>query len=124
MEKCRVTSNCLHRDSLALNFKIGLITVAEWDSVGRVVTQARGRAFLTLGRAFQTLGGAFDFLLRLQKFSRVFGKLAQMIESLAKHLKGSAVCFETSTRPSVLLKRVYKNLVCKMHRLSIGVLCG
>ena len=84
MEKCGVTLNCLYRDSLALNFKIGLITVAEWDSVGRVATQARGRAFLTLGRAFQTLGGAFDFLLRLQKFSRVFGKLAQMIEKLGQ----------------------------------------
>ena len=51
--------------------------------------------FKTLGRAFQTLGWAFDFLLRLQKLSRVFGKLVQAFERLGrvfwnKHL---AECF-------------------------------
>ena len=48
------------------------ITVADWDSMGRVITQTRGRAFQTLGRAFETiienqkLGREFD------KFGRVF----------------------------------------------------
>ena len=27
-------------------------TVTDWDSMGRVITQTRGRAFQTLGRAF------------------------------------------------------------------------
>ena len=40
-------------------------TVADCDSMGRVVKQTRGRAFQILGRAF-------DFLLNLQKLGRVF----------------------------------------------------
>ena len=40
-------------------------TVADWDSMSRVITKTRGRAFRTLGRAFQTLGRAFSFLLNL-----------------------------------------------------------
>ena len=40
-------------------------TVADWDSIGRVTTQTRDRAFQTLGRVFQTLGRALDFLLSL-----------------------------------------------------------
>ena len=83
--------------------------LADWGSMGRVVTQTRGRAFQTLGRAF-------DFLLRLQKLRRV-------LESSAERLKGSTVCFKTSTRPSVSLKRVYENLVCKKHCILTGVLC-
>ena len=43
-------------------------TVADWDSVSRVVTQTRGWAFQTLGRAF-------DFRLRLQKLGRAFERL-------------------------------------------------
>ena len=35
-------------------------TVADWDSMGCVVTQTRDKAFQTLARAF-------DFLLSLQK---------------------------------------------------------
>ena len=39
-------------------------TMADWDSMDRVKTQTRDRAFQTLGRAF-------DFLLRFQKLDRV-----------------------------------------------------
>ena len=42
-------------------------TVADRDSVSRVITQTRGRAFQTLDRAFQSLGRAFSFLLNPQK---------------------------------------------------------
>ena len=38
------------------------VTVADWDIMCRVITQARGQAF-------QTLGQAFGFLLRLQKLN-------------------------------------------------------
>ena len=48
------------------------MTVADWDSMNRVITQTRGRAFETLGRAFQTLGLASSFLLNPQKLGRVF----------------------------------------------------
>ena len=44
-----------------------VITVADWDSMARVVTQTRDRAFQKLGRAF-------DFLLSLQKLGGEFGK--------------------------------------------------
>ena len=44
-----------------------LSTVADWDSMGRAVTQTRGRAFSILSRVFQTLSRAFDFPVRLQK---------------------------------------------------------
>ena len=47
-------------------------TMADWDSMGRVITQTRVRAFQTLGRAFQTTGRAFSFLLNPQKLGRVF----------------------------------------------------
>ena len=57
------------------------ITVADWDSMGRVVTQTRGWAF-------QTLGQAFGFLLRLQKLSRVFERLGRVFYD-----KHSAECF-------------------------------
>ena len=49
-------------------------TVADWDSMGRVVTQ-------TLGRVLKTLGQAFDFLLRLQTLGQVFGKLGLEFEN-------------------------------------------
>ena len=49
-----------------------LITVADWDSMNRVITQTHGRAFETHGRAFQTLGLASSFLLNPQKLGRVF----------------------------------------------------
>ena len=60
-------------------------TVADWDSMGRVVTQAR--AFQTLNRAFQTLNRAFDFFLSLQKPSIWKGRL-----SVSKHALGRAFC--------------------------------
>ena len=36
-------------------------------TLGRVITQTRGRAFQTLDQAFQTLGQAFSFRLNPQK---------------------------------------------------------
>ena len=42
--------------------------VADWDSIGRVITETRGRLFQTLGRAF-------SFLLNPQKLGRVFQRL-------------------------------------------------
>ena len=35
--------------------------MADWDSMGLVVTQTRGHVFQILGRAFQTLGRTIDF---------------------------------------------------------------
>ena len=44
------------------------VTVAAWDIMGRVITQARGQAF-------QALGQTFGFLLRLQKLNeQIFEK--------------------------------------------------
>ena len=55
---------------LQIFFQQQKATLADWDTIGRVVTQTCGRAFKTLSRvfqtlrrAFQTLGLAFDFLL-------------------------------------------------------------
>ena len=50
---------------LYLSYYTLLNTVADWDSMGHVITQTRGRAFQTLGRAF-------SFLLNPQKLDRVF----------------------------------------------------
>ena len=86
-------------------------TVAYWDSMGRVVTQTRSRAFQTLDRVFQTL------LI----FSQGFKSSVECLKTSAERLKDSVVCFKTSTRPSVSLKRVYENLVFKKHRIIIGV---
>ena len=80
-----------------------------------------GLAFKTLARAFQTLSRTFDFLLRLQKLGQVFGSSAECLKSTTKHFKLLALSFNTSTRSSVLLKRVYENLVCKKHRIFIAV---
>ena len=44
------------------------ITVADWDSMRRVIAQ-------TLGKAFQTLSRAFGFLLNSQRLGRVFQML-------------------------------------------------
>ena len=49
--------------------------MADWDSMGRVITKTRVRAFEALGRAFQTLGQALSFLLNSQMLGRVFQKL-------------------------------------------------
>ena len=54
------------------------LAVADWDSMGRVITQARGRAFQTLDQAFQTLGRAFTFFLNSQKLGRVFQGLERI----------------------------------------------
>ena len=42
-----------------------IYTAADWNSMGRVITQ-------THGRGFQTLGRAFSFFLKSQKLGRVF----------------------------------------------------
>ena len=44
------------------------IKVADWDSMGCVITQTRGRSFQTIVRAF-------SLLLNPQKLGRVFQKL-------------------------------------------------
>ena len=50
-------------------------TVVDWNSMGCVITQTRGRVFQTLGRAFPSLGRAFSFLLNPPKLGLVFQKL-------------------------------------------------
>ena len=59
-------------------------TMADWDSVDRVVKQIHGWTFSTLARAFQTLDWAFDFLLRPQKLGRMFAKLCWAFERLCR----------------------------------------
>ena len=39
-----------------------LLIVADWESMGRVITQRRGRVVQTLNRAFKTLDRGFSFL--------------------------------------------------------------
>ena len=65
------------------------------DSMGRLLTQTRGRAFQALGQAFQTLGRAFDFILSGQKLGRMFRKFSQVVEKLGRVFwnKYSAECF-------------------------------
>ena len=52
-----------------------ICSMAASDSISRVLTQTRYRAFQTLHPVFQTLDQAFDFLLRLQKLGRAFERL-------------------------------------------------
>ena len=52
-------------------------TVADWDSMGRVVTQTRGRAFQTLCRVF-------DFLLSLQNPSVWKGRASVLKQALGR----------------------------------------
>ena len=52
-------------------------TVADWDRMGRVVTE-------TCWRAFQKLGRVFDFFSSLQKLGWVFGKLRRVFEILGR----------------------------------------
>ena len=59
-----------------------IYTVADWDSMGRVITQTRARAFQTLAQAFRTLGQAFGFLLNPQKLGQVFQKLSWVFQRL------------------------------------------
>ena len=47
------------------------VTVADWDSMGRVIMQTRDRVFQTLGRAF-------SFLLNPQKLGWAFQRLGRM----------------------------------------------
>ena len=48
------------------------ITVTDWDSIGRVIAQTRGRAFQTLGRVF-------NFLLNTQTLGRAFQRPRRML---------------------------------------------
>ena len=66
--------NIQHGDT-SKNQNTVVTTVTDWDSMGHVITQTRGRAYQTLGEAFQTLRRAFSFLLNPQKLGRVFQKL-------------------------------------------------
>ena len=59
-----------------------IYTVADWDNMGRVITQTRARTFQTLTRAFRTLGRAFGFLLNPQKLGQVFQKLSWVFQRL------------------------------------------
>ena len=52
-------------------------TVADWDSMGHIVAQTRGRAFQTFGRAF-------DLLLRLQKLGQGLEKFGRAFERLGR----------------------------------------
>ena len=56
---------------------VRLVTVADWDSIGRVITQTRGRAF--------------SFFLKPQKLG------------WAERFNGSAACFVKNARPSLLI---------------------
>ena len=50
-------------------------TVADWNSVCRVITQKHNGVFQTLGPDFRIPGKAFGFLVDLNKLGRVFQKL-------------------------------------------------
>ena len=60
-----------------LLFLYTVCTVADWDSMCRVVIQTRGRAFQTLGRILY-------FLRKLQNLARVFKKLGPAFERLSR----------------------------------------
>ena len=55
--------------------KTALSTVADWDSMDRVITQTHGRASETLDQSFQFLDRAVSFPLNPQKLIRVYQKL-------------------------------------------------
>ena len=71
-------------------------TMADWDSMGLVITQTRDRAYQTLGRAF-------SFLLNPQKLGRVFQRLGRMFWN-----KCSVEYFDQRAHLGV-----FDNLVCK-----------
>ena len=56
---------CCEQHEILFSAKQLGFTMVHWDSIDRVVTQARGRAF-------QTLGQAFESLREYQKHGRVF----------------------------------------------------
>ena len=63
--------------------------MANWDSMLRIVTQARGQAFQTLGQ--------------LLFFSKAVKSWAECFKSSAEPFKGLAAYFETNARPSLLI---------------------
>ena len=73
-------------------FKKPNVTVADWDSMGGVITQTRDRAFESLGRAF-------SILLNPQKLGRVFRKLSWAFQRLGRIFRNkcSAECFDQRT---------------------------
>ena len=64
------------------NFKVIIPTVADWDSMGCVITQTCSRAFQTLDQAFPTFGRAFSLLLNPQKLGRVLQRLGRVYQKL------------------------------------------
>ena len=72
-------------------------------------------SFLNTGSSFSKSRPSFWFSLKASKTS------VECLKSSTERLKGSALCFETRTQPSVSLKSFYENLVCKKHRILIGV---
>ena len=74
--------------------------MVDWDSMGCVITQTRGRAFQTLGRAF-------SFLLNPQKLGRVFQMLDQVFEKLDERFKGSVACLKNKCSADSLGQRTH-----------------
>ena len=72
-------------------------------------------SFLNTGSSFSKSRPSFWFSLKASKTS------VECLKSSTERLKGSALCSETRTQPSVSLKSFYENLVCKKHRILIGV---
>ena len=52
--------------------------------------------------------------------NELFKYLAEFFKHLVELLKSSAECLKTSTRLYFVIKRVYKNLVCKKPHIFIG----
>ena len=71
--------------------------MADWDSMGRVVTQ-------TQGGTFQILDRAFHLLLRLQKLDQVFGKLGRVFEKLGRAFERLSGTFENQYSAESFIK--------------------
>ena len=74
-----------------------------------------------LGGAFQTLVRSFGFLLRPKKLSEVLKRSAEYLKSLDECLKGFIVCFKANSQSRFSSKKISENLVCKKHRIYIGI---
>ena len=81
-----------------------LVTVADWGNMERVVRQTRAELFKHSDEFFKHSTELFKHFTKLWIFFSAF--------------KNSAQCLESS---SVLLKRVYENLVCKKHHIFMPV---
>ena len=83
------TSILIFKNEIQIVNEVRNCTLADWDSMGCVITQTRGRAFQTLGRAF-------SFLLNPKNSAKCFKRSGE-------RFKGSAACFETNARPNLLI---------------------